>query len=114
MYEINIYTFSYPGITFHFYQASRKCSLAGELISTSMITAFWSVEACNLMLDRKLQVSQAQTFIKHSTKVVESGRIVEKVHKFCVIKWYIKHQYEDYSGLSVIITYTPVTSYLLC
>ena len=104
-----IYEYIYPGIRFsHFYQGSKKCSLAGELISTSLITAFWPVEACNLTLDGKLQVGQVHRFIKHSMKFVESGHVVEKVHIFCVIEWYIKHRHEDYFGSSAIMC-MPVT-----
>lgn len=81
--------------------------MAGEFISTSVITAFWPVEACNLTLDGKLQVGQVHKFIKHSIKVVESNHIVEKTHIFCVVEWYIKHYHEDYFG-SLAIMYTPI------
>ena len=58
-----IYNYVYPDVVISYFspfcQSSKKCSVVGEVFtSTSVITAFWPVESCNLMVDSNLQVGR--------------------------------------------------------
>ena len=55
--NINISHFS------QYYLSSNKCIMAGELFSSSLITALWPTESCNMALECELQVDHIQKFI---------------------------------------------------
>lgn len=108
-----IYTYIYPNINIshfsQFYLMSKKCTIAGELFSSSsVITAFWPTESCNVALECELQVGHIQKFLQHTIKVVENHQIIEKTHIFCVTEWYIKHLHKNHFGSSAIMC-TPIT-----
>ena len=73
-----IYDYLYSNTTIlhfsHFYQSSRKCSVANELFtSKSIITAFCPVESYSMTIDSKLQVGKVFKFLKHSIKIKENN-----------------------------------------
>ena len=85
---------------------------------SSEIMAYWPAENLSDHLQSKeLQVGMIQRFIKHKIKVIKSNTEQEKVHIFCQVEWYMKHDKANWYGLSAIlcrnITYgTAASSYI--
>lgn len=91
------------------YQSSKKCNMAGELLSvSSVIVALWPTESCSSELEPKLQVGIIKKLLKLNIKVKESGQIKDKTHIFCPIDWYMKHLCTTHYGSPVIVC-IPVT-----
>ena len=103
----------------------KKCLMANEMFTSSnakerssVIMAYWPAENLSDHLQSKeLQVGMIQRFIKHKIKVIKSNTEQEKVHIFCQVECYIKHDKANWYGLSAIlcrnITYrTAASSYI--
>lgn len=125
----DVYKFLYPdsNITYHskFYESSKKCLMANEMFTSSnakerssVIMAYWPAENLTDHLQSKeLQVGMIQRFIKHKIKVIKNNTEQERIHIFCQVEWYMKHDKSNWYGLSAIlcrnITYgTAANSYI--
>ena len=109
------YKFIYPNIIIkhfsRFFQYSKKCVMAGELFTatssierSSVVTAIWTMEKFDENLC--LQVGRIRKFIKHTIKVSKinnTSSLEEIQHIFCQIDWYVKHNQENWFGMSAVM-----------
>ena len=102
-----VYSYIYSDINIQYFSSfcvtSKKCNVAKELFSSSsIVTAFWPTESWTLP-EHELQVGYVQKFLKHSIKVIENEKVVEKIHIFCIVEWYMKHSNSNHFGASAIV-----------
>lgn len=94
----------------HFYEASKKCEMAGEYFTSvhikersSLIMAYWPVEVLT-SLSRELQVGHILRFLKHNIKIKNgSNQIVTKTHILCQVEWCIQHEEKNWYGVSATV-----------